>query len=275
MRRYRSKTTTRLAAGILFALLFVQGASLAALRFIKQDAAGLNNGSSWEDAHTSLATAIDVAASSDEIWVAQGIHLPTIESNGANMEPGPRAASFGVIGKSLKLYGGFNGTETARNQRDWVARPTILSGDLGVPGDATDNAYTVLHSFSSTLMVDGFTIRDGNSNGTALGTSNDFDGNGGGVFQNSGTMTFANCQIYNNYAAYGGAMYLISGSITLLNCSFVNNSARWVGGAIDGRGNAFHKISHCTFAGNQASRGAACTLDGNSATTTITNSLFG
>ena len=260
----------------LFAiLLLATGGASAAVRFVKQDAVGANNGTSWENAYISLAAAIDTAANGDELWVAQGIHLPTIEANGANMEPGPRAASFGVVGKTLKLYGGFEGTEGSRSERDWVANPTILSGDLGVPGDSTDNAYTVIHSYTSALTVDGFSITGGNSDGTALGTANDFDGNGAGVFQNGGSMTFANCRIYDNYASYGGAMYLISGSITMLNCSFVNNRARWVGGAIDGRGHQSHRISHCTFVGNQASRGAAFTFDGSASTTTITNSLFG
>jgi formylglycine-generating enzyme required for sulfatase activity len=256
-------------------LPLIIGTAFAAVRFVDQDAAGANNGSSWENAYTSLATAIGSASTGDEFWVAEGIHLPAIEANGGNMEPGPRAASFGVIGKSVKFYGGFEGTEDSRSERDWVAHPTILSGDLGVPGDSSDNAYTVLHSYSSTLFVDGFTIRDGNSNGTALGTANDFDGNGAAVFQSGGTMTFANCRFYDNYASYGGAMYLISGSITLLNCSFVNNEARWVGGAIDGRGDFSHRISHCSFFNNRASRGAAFTFDGNLSTTTVTNSLFG
>ena len=260
---------------VVMMFMITAGWVSAGVRYVKQDAIGSNDGSSWTNAHTSLATAIDTASSGDELWVAEGIHLPTIEANGANMEPGPRAASFGVIGKVLKLYGGFDGTETARSERDWAANPTILSGDLGIQDDSSDNAYTVIHSYSSTLTVDGFSITGGNSDGTALGTANDFDGNGAAVFQSGGSMTFANCRIYDNYASYGGAMYLISGSITMVNCCFVNNRARWVGGAIDGRGNLTHRISHCTFSGNQAQRGAAFTFDGRTSTTTVTNCLFG
>jgi len=48
-------------------------------------------------------------------------------------------------------------------QRYWEANRTILSGDIGRQGIATDNVYhVVLGSLDSVL--DGFTVRDGHAN---------------------------------------------------------------------------------------------------------------
>ena len=44
----------------------------------------------------------------------------------------------------MALYGGFVGTETDRSERNWVTNVTILSGDIGVVGDNSDNSYAVV-----------------------------------------------------------------------------------------------------------------------------------
>jgi len=45
--------------------------------YVKWDATGNNNGSSWEDAFTDLQDALAAADSSDQIWVAKGVYYPT------------------------------------------------------------------------------------------------------------------------------------------------------------------------------------------------------
>lgn len=44
--------------------------------FVDASASGDNNGSTWEHAFTSLQSALDVAVSDDEIWVAKGTYKP-------------------------------------------------------------------------------------------------------------------------------------------------------------------------------------------------------
>jgi hypothetical protein len=116
---------------------------------VKHDAAGSNDGSSWQGAYTDLQDALAVAQTGDEIWVAEGLYYPT--SDAIN-----RTATF-ELQEGVALYGGFAGTETERDQRDWEDNVTVPSGDIdgndttdarGVVVTLThivgDNAYHVL-----------------------------------------------------------------------------------------------------------------------------------
>ena len=144
-----------LALGIL---VFSTG-MLRAQLFVDADATGNNDGSSWQNAYTNLDTALanfDVIFH-NEIWVAAGTYKP---GDGQN-----RNAYFNVI---APIYGGFAGNETNKNQRDLVANPTILSGDLNgndnhssthpnTP-DRSENSYTVVRLRSGgmySLIVEG------------------------------------------------------------------------------------------------------------------------
>jgi hypothetical protein len=49
----------------------------ATVIYVKWDAAGANNGTSWEDAYMDLQTAIGAAIDGDTIWVAGGTYKPT------------------------------------------------------------------------------------------------------------------------------------------------------------------------------------------------------
>ena len=93
------------------------------------------DGSTWANAYQSLRDALFSATADDEIWVAQGTYFPS--------DTDDRGAAFNVQ-EGAEIYGGFTGNETLREQRDWTLHPTILSGDIGVSGDSTDNSYTVL-----------------------------------------------------------------------------------------------------------------------------------
>jgi hypothetical protein len=115
---------------------------------------GNNNGTSWANAFTDLQDALDESSSCSEVWVAEGTYKPQ-DSNGF------------YAGYGLNLYGGFDGTETSRSQRDWTSNETILSGDIGNVNDPNDNATSVLVAISSDgTVIDGFTITKGRGDGT-------------------------------------------------------------------------------------------------------------
>jgi len=213
--------------------------------YVKADAAGADNGTSWEDAYTDLQAALAAAHSSDEIWVAAGIYNPTASTD--------RTASF-QLKEGVGLYAGFAGWETARDQRDWEANTTILSGDIGAHGENSDNSYHVVigSTFDDTTVLDGFTVTGGNADGDwQLGQHR-----GGGMYSDLfSSPTLANCIFAGNSAEYGGGMAnRVYSSPTLTNCTFADNFAIEGGGGMSNNASS-PVLSSCTFIGNSATGG--------------------
>ncbi len=219
--------------------------------FVKYDASGLNNGSSWTDAFTSLQTALSYATENSEIWVARGTYKPTIKVNGNS----DRHKSF-LMKKRISLIGGFSGTETAINQRNIANNPTILSGDIGVANDSTDNCYHIVtyqvgDNFFNDDLFDGFTIKYGNSN-----SSNPDNRGAAMILNNNGTPTIQNCSFENNFSGFrGGAVYNGETAVNFLNCKFTNNSATTEGGALFNYYAHYTTINNCEFSYNKSGSG--------------------
>ncbi|HOT92631.1 MAG TPA: choice-of-anchor Q domain-containing protein, partial [Anaerolineae bacterium] len=254
----------------------------AAIRYAAPTAQGSGDCSSWGNACT-LQTALTGAVSGDEIWVKAGTYTPG----------SARTDSFRIERNNVQLYGGFAGTETARNQRDWVAHPTILSGDIGTVGNNSDNAYHVVYvngvtyeNITSATVIDGFTITAGNANGSSP------DNSGGGLYCNGAgsghacSPTLTNVTFSSNTATYyGGGMYndgLNGGtsSPTLTNVTFSGNTATYYGGGMynDGLngGTSSPTLTNVTFSGNSARWGGGMLNYGSGGTSspTLTNVTF-
>lgn len=98
--------------------------SSAAVLYVDKAASGQNDGTSWADAFNHLQDALAAAQDGDELWVAHGTYRPS-EGSGSSS----RDVRFLIPGR-VEVYGGFTGTETARDQRVLEGRPqTILEGD--------------------------------------------------------------------------------------------------------------------------------------------------
>ena len=94
--------------------------------FVNAAATGADNGTCWENAYRDLQDGLADARTNGgcpcEIWVAAGVYKP-------DRGTGDRALRF-VVPEGVRVFGGFDGTEFFREERDWVAHETVLSGDL-------------------------------------------------------------------------------------------------------------------------------------------------
>jgi len=232
--------------------------------YVNAAAGGSDNGQSWINAFKDLHLALQAAQSGDAIWVAAGTYYPDTGYH--------RDRSF-VLKSGVKIYGGFNGTESMLNQRDLQANPVKLSGNIGNPTDSTDNSYTILYMAypDTSTRIDGFIFQHGYARNDTNFYTDVPTSSGGAVYimaQNGKALpVFANCIFRDNIARFnGGAIYVqgqgTQGSTPIFkNCTFVNNKAR-VGGCIYLKGgNAFDRgieFDHCSFIGNYADTQGGC-----------------
>jgi hypothetical protein len=245
--------------------------SMAAVRYVDVSlATGAGTGTSWADAYRgagALQSALAASVAGDEIWVRAGTYLPSTTAL--------RTASF-TMKTGVGIYGGFAGTETARDQRDWKANVTVLSGDFlgndSGTANVTENAYHVVvgTGATATAVLDGFTVRSGNANGASASNQ---DKGGGILIVSSGAPTVRNCVFSSNRCTFGGgAGYIFSAQATFTDCEFNDNVGGSFGGAFDTNA-VTSTFTRCRFKGNSAARAGAFETYGGG-NTTFANCLF-
>ncbi|MEI6914421.1 MAG: right-handed parallel beta-helix repeat-containing protein, partial [Armatimonadota bacterium] len=130
----------RTYSALLFTFLLIGTTQVISAAIFRVNAgAGLdtNDGSSWSLAKKSVGAALSSAGTSDEIWVARGTYLELI-----------------TLKESVEIYGGFVGSETARDQRDWKVNVSLLQR-AGSPA-----LITAPVGITRATVLDGFTIRN-------------------------------------------------------------------------------------------------------------------
>ncbi|MCB9915130.1 MAG: right-handed parallel beta-helix repeat-containing protein [Planctomycetes bacterium] len=229
-------------------------------------ASGANDGSTWADAFQGpdgLQAALAAATAGDRVFVRQGTYVPTTTAT--------RTISF-TLPAGVEVYGGFAGGESDPAQRPPIgSAPTVLSGDLGTLGVVTDNSFHVVNAAGATAasVLDGFTLRDGNANGS--GNNN----KGGGILCLSGASpTVRNCRFEANRCTFGGgAGYVNSSAPSFTDCQFVDNVGGSFGGAFDVATAGAVRWERCTFTGNTAARAGALEIF-SSTGPVVSNCLF-
>jgi predicted outer membrane repeat protein len=194
-------------------------------RYVKPVPTGSADGTSWGNASGDLRATLAAAQPGEEVWVASGLYKPTTTTD--------RTLSF-TVPSGVKVYGGFDGTETTLNQRNsHLTFPvsTTLSGDIGTTA-IVDNTYHVVRFQNAAVgtLLDGFVVTRG---GTETNTESPMPPGGftgGGIYSEStagqsSSPTIQNCHVtYNRGAFRGGGMYNTgTGTVTLRNCLFDSN----------------------------------------------------
>jgi len=115
--------------------------------YVKKNAPGpAHDGLSWATAFLTVKEALTFASPGNELWVAAATYYERI-----------------AVKEGVALYGGFSGTETAMDQRNWSASVTILDGNY-YQGPVVMMPYGA----TSTTRIDGFTVRNGGSSDAGL-----------------------------------------------------------------------------------------------------------
>jgi hypothetical protein len=267
---------------VVIVLLTAARVALANNVYVDASAAGANNGTSWDNAYTSLQAAIDTGA---VVHVAAGTYKPA--------GPGGDAAISFVMEPFVTIEGGWSKVESVWI-RDPAATPTILSGDLNgndtlydltfdwpnhkfdlknnAGGTRSDNTKIVVNCNDKySMTLDGITIRSGNNTG----------GSGGGIVGNAATtLTIKNCIIDNNYCnSYGGGIFISQGStsstLTIMDSQIINNTCKnnW-GGGIRVDNGCYFTMANTTVKGNVSWDDGAGGVFVGAAICTISDCLF-
>jgi len=204
------------------------------------------DGRSWATAFRDVQSGVDAAyVVAGEVWVAGGTYTAAIYPV-LEMRPG------------IPVYGGFAGTETEREQRDWTSHVTTLDGQ--------NAGRCIVGGDGSTL--DGLIVTRG------LGNPH-----GGGIYNSGGSANFVNCSFVGNRAPWGGnggGMYNDDAATVLMNCTFSGNSTNgggYGGGMYNRKGTTV--LMNCTFSGNSTNDGGGGGGISNYYTKpTLTNCIF-
>lgn len=181
---------------------------------------GNGSGDSWTNAIKELRDAISwtdtnssqwISSNVLKIWVAQGEYQPN------------SGQSFKLF-NHVRIYGGFNATESELEERDWETNTTILKGN---GNSVIRNIYTNEVKLTKSSVLDGFTITNGNAT------------NGGGMYNVYASPTLNHLIIHNNTATNGGGIYNTFYSSPIATHVIIrNNTAERLGGGIYNLNNA-------------------------------------
>jgi hypothetical protein len=208
--------------------------------FVDGDMSLSGEGSSWSQAFKTIGEALGASSGGDEIWVKQGSYLLTAQL---------------TVDKVVHMYGGFAGTETARNQRNWVHSTTTVNGQ--------NAGYRCFH-VTADATIDGFTITQCNNKHAYP------DMRGGGIYNEGASPTITNCIFLKNGATSGGGIGNKDSSPLIINCTFSGNITNGGGGGGIDNYNSYPTIINSTFTGNNY--GGLVNQVGSSPT--ITNCIF-
>ncbi|HEY3268261.1 MAG TPA: choice-of-anchor Q domain-containing protein [Armatimonadota bacterium] len=255
-----------LAALFVMIALLPAARAVAGVLHVSRSAPGATqDGLSWATAYPTVQKALDAAADGDEVWVHAGTYQEHLTTKA-----------------DVSLYGGFAGTETGRDQRDWRADVTTLDG--------TQSGRVLISNHALTL--DGFTVTNGladygggllvssystvykhyqhplilandafaSNKGTEAGGAVVVEGDPGTYVSGNvtrGLVTVSDTTFTSNTSPFGGAMWLYYTDGTISHSVFSSNTGTTVGGAVDCSVYADVTVSDNAFENNTGRFGGA------------------
>ncbi len=241
-------------------------------------------GESWSSALPTIAEALDVSNTSDEIWVRSGEYPEPVD-----LEP------------FVQLYGGFAGTETSRSEQDFSQNPTVINGTgyvgrvVTLAEDSLVDGFTIekgiAYVYDVTATIRNCVIRNSSSPHQggglyAFGGSLTITGctiehcqsekGGGALFNSCKEVALGNCRIVDNTATYsGGGFVAYQTPVRLMNCIIARNRARDGGAAVATEWDCSLSVTHCTLVDNRVTftggLGGCIAMDG---PIQVVNSIF-
>ena len=177
-----------LVVPVMVALLATSAAS--SIIRVKWDSPTDGPGNDWDHAYHTITAAHNAAIAGDEIWVAGDEAHPYFERF--------------TLKSGVGHYGGFAGTESVRDERNWVINKTIIDGSG--QGDVVTGA--------GGATLDGFTVRNGGDSPHAS------------ILCNSSSPTITNNTILGSYdgvhcESAGSSPLIMNNTISQNQCAGV------------------------------------------------------
>jgi len=231
------------------------------------------DGLTWESAFREIQHGIDdarcgaIVNGTCQVWVAKGRYNIYRDSRQQTVRLRP----------GVQVLGGFDGTETDLDDRDWLGNETILDGR-----DADEGPCNVFHVVTGCddAVLDGFTVTGGQAR--VPHTQIEFADMGGGMLNVEASPMIANCTFESNDAMLkGGGMHNDSSAPIIIDCLFRQNAI--YGGSGDAAGLSIYKdvageegpyVSGCVFVENVAVDGNGGGFGSMHASVTLVDSEF-
>jgi predicted outer membrane repeat protein len=212
------------------------------------------DGLTWQTAFQSLQEALSAASKNDEIWVARGTYYPDATD---------QTKSF-TLKEDVALYGGFAGTETARQERNFRKNLIVMGADRAIlDGFTVSDAYGTdkprMHLVPADILKNDMAV-------------------GGGMRNFMVSPIVRNVVFKNNYSPKGGAVYNVhkagADQATFINVDFIDNVAELRGGGVSNDLGAMPRFINCRFIGNRSNDKGGGLYNDFAASPLIFNALF-
>jgi len=149
-----------------------------------------------------------------------------------------------ILANPVVAQNTYHVSTTGSNEHDVNIGESMTIQGAGVGSTIVDAQYSgrVFSIGGCDVDLSGMTIRNGKTSG-----------NGGGIYNEDGTLTMTDCTVSGNKAGTsGGGIYNgIGGTLTMTGCTVSGNMAGYDGGGINNNGGTV-TMTNCTVSGNKA-----------------------